>query len=68
LIIEMNRGHIRYRHSNKRLATIGVEALVPGHGGGDFVIYRNSVTHWDTPHVSMNPNLYEVSEPALLRS
>ena len=49
-VVEMRRGHIRYCHRNGRLVTVGVEALLRGHGGPDFVIAKSSVTHWETPH------------------
>ena len=49
MILEMTRGHIRYRHASDRVVTIGVEGLVPGHGGPDFVMNTSSMTRWDPP-------------------
>lgn len=49
MIVEMARGHIRYRHANGRTVTIEVEALLPGHGGPDFVIFANSIRRWEPP-------------------
>lgn len=49
MILDLTRGHIRYRHANDRVVTIGVEGLVPGHGEPDFVINTSSMIRRDSP-------------------
>ena len=43
MILKMTRGHIRYRHVSGQVVTIGIEALLPGYGSPDVVIYANSI-------------------------
>jgi hypothetical protein len=35
-----------------RCVTVEGEALLPGHGSPDFVIYPDSIVGWDVPHDS----------------
>lgn len=49
MILEMARGHIRYRHVSGQVVTIGVETLLSGYGSSDVVIQANSIDYWDSP-------------------
>ena len=48
MILEFTRGHIRMTFEG-RTVTIGGEALLPGHGSPDFVVYANSLNNFDAP-------------------
>ncbi len=49
MITEITRSHIRIRVGD-RTVTIQGEAYLPGYGSPDFVIYENSIRHWDPPN------------------
>jgi len=46
MIIEVTRGHIKLKYKDRIITILG-EALLPGYGSPDFVVYSNSITHWD---------------------
>lgn len=48
MILELTRGHIRITFEG-RMVTIQGEALLPGHGSPDFLIYANSIRNFDAP-------------------
>ena len=63
-ITEITRGHIRLKVGDKS-ATLYGEALLPGYGSPDFVIYSNSMESWDPPN---HDELISQSEKAELLS
>jgi hypothetical protein len=46
MILEVTRGHIKLKYKDRIITILG-EALLPGYGSPDFVVYSNSITHWD---------------------
>lgn len=48
MIRSVARGHVVFEFGGKT-ATIPGEALLPGHGSPDFVIYGDLFTSWDPP-------------------
>lgn len=44
----MTPGRIIAEYDGK-LITILVEALLPGYGSPNYVIFENSIAHWDSP-------------------
>lgn len=49
MILEISRGYLKIQVANK-VATIQGEMFFPGGGKLGFVLYRNSLKHWDLPH------------------
>ena len=49
MIKDVTRGHVVFEFEGK-IATIQGEALLPGHGSPDFVVYGALFTAWDSPH------------------
>jgi hypothetical protein len=48
-IIDSTPSHIQARIGD-RTVIIGCEAILPGCGPPDFVLYRDTVNRWDPPH------------------
>jgi|GEM_PF-1963757 len=48
MIVEFTRAHIRMTFEEKTV-TVGGEGLLPGFDSPDFVIYSNTITHFDAP-------------------
>ena len=46
MILEITRGHIKLKIQDKHVTILG-EALLPGYGSPDFIVYTNSIEHWD---------------------
>lgn len=49
MILEISRGYLKIQVANK-VATIQGEMFFPGGDKLRFVLYRNSLKHWDSPH------------------
>ena len=47
-IVEMTRGHLILEMDGKTVKIEG-EAYLRGFGSPDFVLYRNSIKHWNPP-------------------
>ncbi len=51
MIIEITRGHIKLAIDQKTVTVEG-EALLASYGGLDFVVYSDSIHHWDSPNAN----------------
>lgn len=49
MIKDVTRGHIEFEFEG-RLVTVPGEALLPGHGSPDFVVFSKMLTGWDPPY------------------
>lgn len=49
LIVNLTRGHIVLKVDEKTVIIYG-EGLLRGFHSPDFVVFANSIKHWDAPH------------------
>ncbi|MBU1168228.1 MAG: hypothetical protein KKD44_01550 [Proteobacteria bacterium] len=61
MIKNITRGHIEFEYEGKSITIYG-EALLPGYGSPDFVIYSNMLNTWDPPYEKDNIDKEEKSK------